>query len=102
MAAAVAEAMEQDEELVLEDEEDISAWLQGAGGSLAAYVGFCSAGEASQPYIMGGDAAEQGEWRSAVAIYRDNKFSCGGTVASSADRTSGGAARRSSASRRTG
>jgi hypothetical protein len=43
VAAAVAEAMEQDEELVLEDEEDISAWLQGA-----AYVRFCSAGEASQ------------------------------------------------------
>ena len=64
----------------LENLEDISAWLNSMQDGLDFYVDICSGGEGSDPYIKGGIEAQEGDWRSAVAIYKDNKFICGATI----------------------
>ena len=64
----------------LENHADISAWLRSKKDGLNFYVNFCSGGEASLRYIMGGSEAQEGDWSSAVAIYKDNQFICGGTI----------------------
>ena len=64
----------------LENLEDISAWLNTMEEGLDFYVDICSGGEGSDAYIMGGSEAMEGDWKSAVAIYKDNRFLCGATI----------------------
>ena len=64
----------------LENLEDISAWLNTMEEGLDFYVDICSGGEGSDAYIKGGIEAMEGDWKSAVTIYKDNKFICGATI----------------------
>ena len=64
-----------------ENESHISDWLRSMGeDGLKHYVSMCSGGEASQAKIKGGFKAQEGDWKSAAAIYKDNKFICGATI----------------------
>ena len=64
-----------------ENESHITDWLRSMGeDGLKHYVNMCSGGEASQAKIKGGFKAQEGDWKSAAAIYKDNKFICGATI----------------------
>ena len=64
----------------LENLEDISTWLNSKQDGLDFYVNICSGGEGSDAFIKGGSEAEEGDWKSVVAIYKDKQFICGGTI----------------------